>query len=342
MTVNAIESGTGDVWQVKQTVQGTVQAPTDANTKHLKKVGDDALKAAVAHGSEESVDGLTFGSPGVFVDTIGGDCGTITAQAQIETTGFAFAQMLAVDVVTGTTPDYTHTIVSNNNAQPYNTFRQKVGNAVGPWRNSFFDSKIGKLTFNCGQDQKVAHIAQNVFSLAAGNWFTADPSAADSGTDPFNWNEVAGSLKIGSTVFNELDGDTLEIDRKLAVHRGDSAVATCFLPGKGEINRSFSGLVSDNLIPEIQNALYGTGTMTDGLAVAKTVQYRLLESTYTRTSVRSLKITTPKVQMKPDDFEIGPRAEGGKIPITFGGMCFLSGGTHITVVAKTGDATAYV
>jgi hypothetical protein len=66
-----------------------------------------------------------------------------------------------------------------------------------------------------------------------------------------------------------------------------------------------------------------------------------LESTYTRTSVRSLKITTGKVVVDPQDFEVGPKAEGGKIPITFGGRCLASGGSVLSVVAKTGDATTY-
>ena len=343
MAVNAIESVNGDVWRVKQAALGTIELPSAAATKHLRKVGDNSLKAAKTFGSEEWVDGKAWGSPGMYVDTIGGDVGDITYQAQIETAGHGFAQIIGVDVVTGAGADFTHTIATGTANGPYQTIRQKVGASVGPWRNSFFDAKVNKLTWNCGQDQKVAHITENIFALKAANWFTTDPTAVDSATDPFNWNEATGAHTIDTVAFNEIDGDTLELDRKLDVHRGDSPAPVCFITGKGEVMRTYSALVSDNLIPKIQTVLYGTTTMTDGLAVNSLVNTVALESTYTRSAVRSLKLTTPKVVVKPDDFEIGPRAEGGKIPIAFGGRCLDNGATPmLTVVAKTGDTATYV
>jgi hypothetical protein len=108
MSVNPIESGYGHVWYAKQSALGTIAAPSDAGTVHLRKVGENVLKAGVTHGSEEWVDGQAFGSPAIFVDKVGGDVGSVTFQGQIETAGLVFAQILAVDTVTGTTPDYTH------------------------------------------------------------------------------------------------------------------------------------------------------------------------------------------------------------------------------------------
>ena len=81
--------------------------------------------------------------------------------------------------------------------------------------------------------------------------------------------------------------------------------------------------------------------MTDGLAVNSLVNSVALDSTYTRSAVRSLQITTPKVVVDPADFVIGPKAEGGAIPVSFGGRCLDSSGI-ITVIAKTGDSAAYV
>src|SRR4051794_12419359 len=103
---NAIESGNGDVWQVKQAALGTIEPPATTTTKHLRKVGDNALKAAKTYGSEEWVDGKSWGSPGMYVDTIGGDVGDLVLQGQIETAGFVFAQIIGADTLTGTTPDF--------------------------------------------------------------------------------------------------------------------------------------------------------------------------------------------------------------------------------------------
>lgn len=340
----AIESGVGDVWQVKQDALGTIE-PVATAAQHLRKDGEGALKAAKTYGSKEWADGKQFGSPSMFVDTIGGDVGSVVHHAQIANTGFCFAQIIGVDVVTGTDPNYTHTIASGTANGPYQTFRQKVGVAVGPWRTAYWDALINKMAWNCSQDDKTATIEQNVHALHAGDWQTGDPEEVDDGTDPFNWNEAGGAAttKVDSTALPEVDGETLEIDRKLDVHRGEGPAPICFLPGKGEMNRSFTALATDTTIPLIKTALYGTASPTDGQAVSNTVNYVALETLYTRDVNRSLKITTPKVAVDPADFEIAPRAEGGKIPITFGGRCFDSGATPmLTVVAKTGDADSYV
>lgn len=341
MPTNAIESGVGGLWRSKQAALGTIEPTASATMKMVRKTGDDALKAAKAYGSEEYVDGNSWGSPGMFIDTVGGDVGTITYQAQIETAGVAFAAIIGVDVVTGAPSDYTHTINTSTASGALQTYYQKVGAAVGPWRNSFWDARVNKLTFTCGQDQKVAHIMENVFAMKAASWFTTDPVAADSGTDPFNWNEVTGSILVNSIALPEVESETFELDRKIDVHRGDSAAPICFVPGKGEINRTMSLLVTDTAIPIIQQILYGTTSMTNGLAVSTTVTEIPMISVYTRTAVRSLSISTPKVVCDPNDFEVGPRAEAGKIPISFGGRCRATAGTICTIIAKTGDAASY-
>lgn len=341
MPTNAIESVVGALWRSKQATLGTIEPSASSTMKMLRKTGDDALKAAKTYGSEEYVDGNSWGSPGMFIDTVGGDVGTVTSQAQIETAGVAFAAIIGVDVVTGAPSDYTHTINTSTALGSNQTYYQKVGSAVGPWRNSFWDARINKLTWTCGQDQKVAHLMENVYAMKAASWFTTDPTATDSGTDPYTWNEVTGSIVVNSITLPEVESETFELDRKIEVHRGDSAAPVCFVPGKGEINRSMSMLVTDTNIPIIQQILYGTTTMSNGLAVSTTVTEIPMISVYTRTAVRSLSLSTLKVVCDPNDFEIGPRAEGGKIPITFGGRCRATAGSITTIIAKTGDATSY-
>jgi hypothetical protein len=342
MAVNAIEAGVGDVVQTKQAALGTIEpVATTANSKHLRKVGDEALKAAVTHGSEEWVDGKQFGSPSMFVDTVGGDVGKVTAQAQPGIAGFCFAQIIGVDVVTGTTPNFTHTIATGTANGPLQTFRQKTGVSVGPWRNAFWDAKINTLAFNASKDDEVAKIEQGVMALKAGTWTTADPAAADSGVDPYKWSEGVGAHTIDGVVLSEIEGETLEIDRKLDVHRGDSQAPVAYVPGKGEIITSLSAIVTDNTILRMKQVLYGTTTPTDAQEISATINYVAMESLYTRDANNSLKITRPKVEVDPSDFEVSPRAEGGKIPVTFGGRCLNSGATPmLTVVDKVSDAAA--
>lgn len=336
-----IESGVGHVWQIKQATAGTVE-PTASTYKHLRKTGDKAMKAAKKYGSEEWVDGQQFGSPGHYVDQIGGDVGGFVFQVQPETGGFAFAQITGVDSVSGASDPYTHTVSSGTAAPPLQTVRAKTGSSV-VWRQAWYDAIVNKLAFNCGQDQKIAHIDQDFMALQAGAWATADPAAADSGTDPFNWAEVVGEIKIDGTSIPELDGETVELDRKWDVHRGDNPAPICFVPGKGEINRTFSGLVTDTTIDIMQSILFGSTTPAANDPVTSVVADVALVSKYTRSASRTLELTTPKVIVNPEDFEVFPRAEGGKIPVAFGGLCVKDGSTAaFTAVAKTGDATSYV
>jgi hypothetical protein len=342
MPTNAIESNVGDLHKTKQTTLGTIEPSTATTMKHLRKATEDSLKPAKTYGSEEWVDGASWGSPGMFVDTVGGDVGSIAYQAQIETAGPAFASIIGVDVVTGTNPDFTHTITTSPVSGLNLTYYSAVGQSVGPWRNSFYDARVNKLTWTCGQQQNIARVMENVFAMKAASWASTAPTAVDSGSDAFNWNEVTGSLSVNSVTLPEIESETFELDRKLDVHRGDSAAPICFVPGKGEITRTMSALVTDTALPVIKQILYGTPTMTDGLAVSNQVQYVPMSSKYTRSAVRSLQIDTPKVAVDPSDFEIGARPEGGKIPIAFGGRALLSAGTITTIVAKTGDTGVYI
>lgn len=339
---SAIEAGVGDVWQIKQSAAGTVE-PVGSTYKHLRKVGDKAMKAAKTYGMEEWVDGENFGTPGHYVDAIGGDVGGFISQVQPETGGFLFAQIIGSDTVTGGSDPYTHTIASGSAQGPRQTVRSSAGVNVGPFRQAWGDALVSKAVWNCGQDQKIPHFDQDFMALQAALWATSSPAATDSGTDPFNWAEVAGALTIDAVAFTEVDGETLEIDRKLDVHRGDNPSPVCFVYGKGEINRTFSALVTDSTIAQMKSILYGSTSPSHGSAVTSTVSYVALESTYTRSASRSIKITTPKVAVSPADFEVFPRAEGGKIPVAFGGRCLKSGATAaLTVVAKTADAASYV
>lgn len=339
----AIEAGLGHVWQAKQAALGTITASNAAGMKHLRAVGDKALKAAKEHGSEEWVDGLAWGSPGVYVNTVGGEVGDLTFQAQPETTGFVFAQAIGADSVSGSGDPYTHTIETGSAAAALQTIYQKAGSSVGPWRNSFFDARINKLTWNCGQDQKIAHVTESILAMKSAQWFGTDPTASDSGTDPFQWSEVTGAVTIDGTARPEVEGETLELDRKDTIHYGDSIAPVCFIAGKGEITRTFSAIVTDGTLPILKNALYGTTSPSNGTALADTVQYAALETVYTRAADRTITITTPKVELKAADFEIGPRAEGGKIQVAFGGRCLKDGSDPaLTIVALTADSASYV
>lgn len=339
----AIESGVGRTWAANQSALGTKALVSATSTISLRQATDDVLTHNKKHGQEPYVDGAAYDSSTPYVENVGGDVGQLVTQAQIETGAALIARSVGVDVVTGASDPYTHTISSGTANPTYQTIHQSVGVNVGPFKAVWWDAILSKVTFNCGQDQNVAHLAAGVMALKAAEIVTALPTANDSGTDPYRWGEAAGALTIGGTPFTEIAGETVDADRGWDVHMGDATEPSCFVPGRGKIMRTFSTLVTDNMLAQLLNLLYGSSTPTAGTRPTSQPSYGALVSTYTRSATRTLKFDTGKVELRPDDIVIGAKPEGGKREVTFGGQALANGATSALIVtAKTGDASSYI
>ena len=341
MPVTPIESNVGLFAQAKQLALGTPTAANDASVKRLRLV-DGGLKAVKEIDTEPYVDGQVFPDATPFVTRLGGDAGSVSVQAQTTSGAFLFAQVIGADVVTGSADPWTHTISSGNLQGAYQTMWQQTGSS-SPINTRFSDALVSKLTWRVGQDQKVARITQDVRAIKTATWVTTMPTATDEGTDPYLWSEVVGQVSIGGTAMAEADGETMEIDRKLDDHLGDNPAPVAFVPTAGEITRSVSAIVSNNTLPEIKQALWGSATPTDGTELSASIRQIALNTKYVRSASRSIEIQTPKVIVDIGDFDFAPQADGGKISVTFGGRCRPNGGTPaVTVIAKTGESAAYV
>jgi hypothetical protein len=339
-----IESGTGGLWLANQSALGTQAVTAAASTKRLRKATDDTFKANKTHGREPYVDGAAYDSSTPYVEGVGGDVGAETIQAQIETAAPVFARHIGADVVTGAGDPWTHTISSGSTNPTFQTIREKTGVSVGPFRQVFWDAILNKITWNIGHDQNVSHLALGVQCLKAAEIGSlTDPVAVDSGTDPWRWGEATGAVTINAVAFPELDGETLDLDRAWTTKQGDGLEPLYFVPGRGAINRTFSGAVTDTLLPQLLLALYGSTTPTIGTRPTSQPSFVPMKTVYTRTPAsRVLTLDTPKVEVKPDDILIGTKPLGGLIPVAFGGQALAGGSPMITVTALTGDSTSYI
>lgn len=333
-----IETVAGGTWWAPQASAGTIATPNATGSRWLKQTGEDGFKPAKTYGEEETVDGNVWSDQSSYVDTIGGDVGSATYEGQIETAAFLFARMFAVDSVSGSSDPYTHTITSGTNVPADNSVRVKTGASVGPVRQAWYDAKQKMLTLNNGQSQKILHLAPQLMAINAAEVFSTDPSATATTDDALNWSECV--TKINDVAIDEISGDSIEIDSGIDVIRGQTAKPVCFAFGKGKINRTLSSYLTSVTLPILNNVLYGSGTPSDATAVTSAVVTAKIETLYTRSASRTLKITTPKVEIKPDDWVFGPKAEGGAREIAFGGRVKNDGTGLIQVVAKLGLATA--
>lgn len=295
------------------------------------------------------MDGAAYDSSTPYVESVAGDVGSFTYQAQIETGAAAMFRQMGVDVVTGSGDPYTHTGVTGGNANPiYQTIREKSGVSVGPMRLVWWDAIYNDLTLNCGNDQNVMHMACAIQALKAAEIGSlTDPVAVDSGTDPWRWGESTGAMTIdsgsGAVAFaNDVIGETLHMSRNWTTQPGDNITPGFFVPGRGGIDRTFDAAVTDTMLPQYKRALWGSVTPTVGTLPTSQPVFVGLASLYTRSGTRTLSLATPKVEVKPDDIMFGTKPQGGLTRIAFGGRALASGSPQMTVIALTSQSTTYI
>lgn len=342
MTEIVIESGIGTLNYGKQSAKGTkAVAATTTGGYNRPKWFDGVLSAKKVQGSEEYIDGKRFASPTTYTDTVGGSVGTPVLQFQPENAGLYYAEILGLDTVTGSEDPYTHTITSSGTSGAWGSWWQKVGASVGPERELYWDSKIGKLVVVSGTSQRPMHGSLDIFALNAAEVFETDAAKTEDATDPFYWNESVGSSLLDGTAV-ELDEEVVEIDSGLTPWYGQSIAPTQLIEKKGMISSTVKAICTDVTLAKYRKVLYGETAPATGTAVAAAQVFMAIKNKYEKSATRTLTITRPKVAVKGDDFAVGAQREGGEIPLVFGGECLKSGSEPaLTVIALTGDATAY-
>src|SRR4051812_34984590 len=235
----AIESGIGTLNYGKQPTKGTkATAATTTVGYNQPKLFDGDLSAKKTLGSEEYVDGSRFASPSIFTDKIGGAVGSPVIQPQPENAGLFWAQVLASDTVTGGADPWTHTITSAGTTGAWGSWWEKTGVAVGPNRELYWDSKISKLTHECGQEQKVMHQSLAIAALVPAEVYVTDPAKTQDTSDPFIWPEMSGTMNFDSTVLTDVSGEVVEVDTGLEPWWGDGVLPAQLIEKKGTITRS--------------------------------------------------------------------------------------------------------
>lgn len=343
MSANPIESGVGLLNYRSQASRGTIAAAasTAVGTARPRWVGG-GLQAHKKLASEEYVDGNRFGSPSTMTDMLDAAAGTLTIQAQPETAGLFFCQILNSDVVTGASDPYTHTIASNVAAAgEWGTWWQESGATVKQ-REAYYDAKIAKLAWSIGASQNFAHMDMDIMALKLGEIFTTVPTKTEATTDPFIWPEITGSCVIDGLTLTDVEEDLLTIDTGMEAFYGDSHEPAQLIEKKGTIVRSVKTIVTDQTLQEYNKTIYGTTSPTAGTRPVKTVLYAGIQTVLTKSATRTLTINTPNVAIDPADMAVFAQPDGGKVEISFGGNALKNGATaQLTVTALTADATGY-
>lgn len=339
----AIESGIGTLNYGRQAAKGTIAtAATTTVGYNRPKWQGGALAPKKQLGKQEYVDGNRFASPAVFTDKVAGELGALTLQLQPENAGLYPAAVLGVDTVTGGSDPYTHTITSAGTSGHWGTWWQKVGSAIGPQREVFWDSKIAKLVLRHNFADKILTGELTIMGLVGGETYAVDAAKTEDAADPYLHTEATGAISFDGTVQSEINEVITEIDTKMQPYYGDDIKPVQLIEGKGEITCTIKTIVTDTSLGQYRKAIYDSASPSTGTQPQKAVYYAAVTETLTRSASRTWTQTLPKVAIDPSDMMVAPLPEGGPIELSMGGNALKFGATPaLTIVALSGDATTY-
>ena len=338
-----IESGQGTLNYGKQSGKGTIAtAATTTQVFAKPKWFDGQLGAKETLGNEEYVDGNRWGSPSEYVDTVLGEVGDLTIQAQPTTAPLYWAQLLGKDTVTGSADPWTHTITSAGTSGAYGTWWQKTGAAVGPLREAYFDTKIGKLVQTASDKQNPMHLVLSILALQL-ETYAADPAKTEDTSDPYYFPETEGFVEFDGSVSADVNEEMIEADTGAKPYWPNSIAPTQIIEGKGTIVRTIKTIITDINLKKFLKGIYGSEAPSTGSKPVKSVFYSVMKTKYEKSATRKITYESPRVAVDPKDFVIGAQREGGQIDISFGGQCLkgLSAEPALTIIALSGDELSY-
>ena len=187
MTIG-IETGSGGTWAQDQSALGTQAATNAASTLFLRKATDDSLKPNRTQATNRSWMGprttrqrrTSRASPGTWVRSRSRRrskraCGHHASDGRRCRHG----SRRSVHAYGGD---------RGQRNSVFQSLREKTGVSVGPMRLVWWDAIYNDLTWNCGNDQNVSHLACGIQALKAAEIASlTDPVAVDSATDPWRW-----------------------------------------------------------------------------------------------------------------------------------------------------------
>lgn len=338
----AIDSGIGILNYGRQVAKGTkATAATTTVGYNRPKWQDGLLKTGKKLGKKEYIDGNRFASPSEYTDMVAGVVGDLTVQLQPENVGLFSAAILGVDVVTGASDPYTHTSSSAGTSGQWGTWWQKVGSAVGPQRETYWDSKIAKavMRHNFADKLLVGELSIQALKIEA---HTVDPAKTEDASDPYLHTEATGSITFDGTVNSEVNEVIVDVDTGMEPYYGDNIFPVQLIEKKGLITISMKSIITDEGLQKYRKAIWNNIAPAAGDAPVKDVFYAAFTETLTRSATRTCTISAPKIAVNPEAMAVAAQGEGGPVELPLGGECLKSGATPaLTTVTLSGDATTY-
>lgn len=341
----AVAAPASEAWAGLQATAGTPLAHGSSALFKLPAVTSELIPYKET-GEQDYMDGLVFANAQTFTKQVGGAIGGFSCLAYPDVLGRLAAIFFAEDTVTGSGDPYTHTITSGGDTETWMTIFQRLGSSGGQnLLQRFGDCKMQSFKFEAGdgQDGGALITVGDIMGINAGDYKSTAPSATvASDTKAIEWANVEGTIEVNGTAIATVTGESLEVSREYELGKGDSPYIKALVGKKGLISRSLTAFLSEETLPVLKNALYGTTTPSDNDEITTNVVEISVETIYTADTNRSVTITTPKVLVAVQDMvsDLKGDVEGGLIPLTIGGRCVPTNSADALTIAVTSSVSS--
>lgn len=344
--MSLIPSSQYGAWIAKQASKGTAIAHGSMRKK-LRLVSG-TMTTQKEFGRETYGDGNRFASAADYVETIIGS-GDLTVQGQPGVAGYltflalgseTFAAAVAADptatpAVAGSPS--THAIVPSEEGGKWFTVIQEVGEGTVLHRTRFSDCRIQQLVMEASQDTKTLHIVPTVASLSPDEKYATTPSLGFDASEPLLFTDATGKMELGGVALGDISQFQVTINDNLEPYYGDGVAPRDMVPGRSEVEVTFTVAVTADTLPYFNQVVYGTATPSAGATPASSIYHAGIDfelSRGTGPDRESITITVPRVSFTPD-LAIEGQADGGVVELAFTGQARPNGTDPVITVTTT-------
>lgn len=237
--------------------------------------------------------------------------------------------VLGADVVTGTTPNFVHTLTPANSI-PYVTFWRDIGDVLFE---QFSDCFVSSLTVRAGAGDPLTAVL-SVNGLASTR-LTADPSTAAvvplQAGYVYNYNDATVTLAGGATAL--VSNFEVTIDNNVTRQQTDNFVPYDVVIGQRAVSLSFD-LIFETLT-EYNKFHYGSST---GTVQSKTLYTTSADFQFDNGANNQIKFTLPTIAYQ--EMPVDPNVNGDPITTTIRAVAQRpASGSIITAAVKNQAAT---
>lgn len=260
---------------------------------------------------------------GVSYAKTGGVDGTPECYVRDASLGGLLTYALGADAVTGSTPNYTHTITPANTL-PYVTFWRDIADTL--WE-QYADCKISNLTISTSAGSPLT-AAITVNGLAATRLATdpsTSPAIAIANSYVYNYNDATVLLGGGATAL--VGSFELSIENNVSRQQTDDFVPYDNVAGTREVSLSFD-LIFETL-DEYNKFHYGG---VSGTTQNKTIYTTSADFQFDNGSNNQVKFTLPSIAYQ--EFPVEPNVGGDPIVATVRAVAQRGASPVVTAVVK--------